>query len=152
VHHDLFALDEDRMVPDYLTRPAKVLVAATVCLAVVVQLYILFSGMFTTFLANATWLLLYMAIGSAFSAAWLALIAWFGLAAPARKHRVRMIAGDCTLSLLFVAVWLLPALAIPIIIAIFAVSDWLVALIVIDALQRSWIRRRSPPAGQPGTG
>ncbi len=134
-----------------LTRTAKVFVAATLCAAIVIQVYILFSGTLTVFLSNLPFVGLYLAIGSALSAAWLMVIEWFGWGVTDRQYRARMIVGDCVLSLLFAALWLLPVIAIPICIAIFAVSDWLVALIVSDALKRWRIFRKASTVSQSGT-
>jgi hypothetical protein len=133
--------------------PARVVVAATVCLCIAVQLYVLFSGLFTTFLTNLPWMFLYMAIGTALSAAWLVLIAWFGWSGVTdRRYRVRMIVGDCVLSLLFAALWLLPALGVPICIVLFAVSDWLVVIIMTDAVERWGMFRNASAPSPPSRG
>jgi hypothetical protein len=99
----------------------------------------LLSGLFATFLTTAPWLFLYVAVVTLIGAGWYALFVWLGSSMLERRYHVRMIVGDCVLSVLFAAIWLLPMIAVPICIASFIVSDWLVVLIMTNALLRSRI-------------
>ena len=120
-----------------MDRQIRVFVAILVVMGIAVEVYLLWSGLFTDALRTFPQLFLYVAVVYAFQAVWE--VARSRYIPPTRvlnPTKKWIIAADITLFVMFIVLWSAQEMNIPFVLGIFVIVDFVAALTVFESLPR----------------